>query len=96
PDTFGLLERHGAASVHVSGDLLKTDLTPTADFIYIRFHGTTRYHGSYSPAQLDPWAAFIASQRAEGRDCYAYFNNDIDGHAPADAARLLGMLEGRP
>lgn len=95
PDTFGLLERHGVASVHVSGDLLKTDLTPTADFIYIRFHGTTRYHGSYSPAQLDPLAAFIAAQHDEGRDCYAYFNNDRDGHAPADAARLLGMLEGR-
>lgn len=92
PETYALLARHGVAVVHVSGDMLRTDLTPTAGFIYARFHGTTRYHGAYSPAQLGPWAAFFGDQVRAGRDCYAYFNNDAEGHAPDDALRLLGMF----
>lgn len=95
-DVFALLQRHGVAVVHVSGDMLATDFTPTADFVYARFHGTTRYHGSYAAPQLEPWAAFLRQQLDAGRDAYAYFNNDAEGHAPVDAARLLGMLEGTP
>ena len=92
PETFSLLSDSDVAIVHVSGDMLRTDLTPTASFVYARFHGTTRYHGSYSPTQLEPWAAFLRIQLKAGRDCYAYYNNDAEGHAPADAQRLLGML----
>lgn len=95
-EVFALLRERDVAAVHVSGDLLKTDMTVTADFVYIRFHGTTRYHGSYSEPQLDPWAGFVRRQLAAGRDCYAYFNNDIEGHAPVDARRLLGMLGRHP
>lgn len=93
-DVFGLLRDRNVAVVHVSGDMLRADLTPTADFSYVRFHGTTRYHGSYGRPQLKPWASFLDQQLQAGRDCYAYFNNDAEGHAPADAQRLLGMLEG--
>lgn len=94
PETFELLEQYDAAAVHVSGDMLRTDLTPSARFVYARFHGTTRYHGAYSRPQLEPWAEFFSAQLSAGRDCYAYFNNDAEGHAPDDATRLLGMLGG--
>ncbi len=30
----------------------------------------------------------------KGRDVYVYFDNDAEGHAPRDAARLAGMVEG--
>lgn len=90
---FDVLRKHNAAAVHVSGDMLRRDLTPTADFVYIRFHGTERYHGSYDAVQLKPWSAFLAEQLHQGRDCYAYFNNDAEGHAPADATRLGEMVE---
>ena len=68
------------------------DLTPTADFVYARFHGTSNRHGTYDSSALEPWAGFLRGQAGSGRDCYAYFNNDAGGHAPADAARLIGML----
>lgn len=90
-----LLRRHGVAMVSVSGDMLRADLTPTTDFVYARFHGTARYHGSYERPALHPWAAFLRERLAEGSDCFAYFNNDFEGHAPADAARLAVMLEER-
>ena len=91
-DVFDVLGSHNAALVNVSGDMLRQDLTRTADFVYVRFHGTTRYHGSYSETNLKPWVAFLTEQLEDGRDCYAYFNNDAEGNAPNDALRLRGMV----
>lgn len=94
-EVFDLLRSRGAAMVSVSGDMLRAELTTTADFVYLRFHGTSHYHGAYDRPALEPWAAFLREQLAADRDCFAYFNNDTEGHAPADAARLIGMLEAR-
>jgi uncharacterized protein YecE (DUF72 family) len=91
-ETFAVLRRHGAAHVHVSSDAMPENHTPTADFVYVRFHGTATYHGKYERPALEPWAEFLRLQADEGRDCYVYFNNDAEGHAPRDAARLLEML----
>jgi uncharacterized protein YecE (DUF72 family) len=57
-------------------------------FSYLRFHGTVRYGGGYGDDQLDDWATWIDGERATNRDVFAYFNNDIGGHAPRDAIRL--------
>lgn len=91
-EVYALLRSHNAALVSASGDDLAPAFVPTADFVYARFHGTATYHGAYARPALEPWAAFLADQLAEGRDCYAYFNNDAEGHAPVDAQRLLGMV----
>jgi len=90
---FALLREHGAAIVSVSSDELPECRVATADFVYVRFHGTAAYHGAYERPALEPWAAYLAEHSAAGRDVYAYFNNDAEGHAPSDARRLLGMLE---
>jgi uncharacterized protein YecE (DUF72 family) len=57
-------------------------------FVYIRFHGPAKYNGRYDDRVLDDWAAWIAAQLRRGLTVFAYFNNDIGGHAPRDAARL--------
>ena len=87
-DVFALLNRHRVA-------LCLHDMRGSASgrrrvgpFVYARFHGTERYSGSYSDAHLEEWAAWIAAQLSEGIDVYAYFNNDVGGHAPVDAATL--------
>ncbi|MFN8064612.1 MAG: DUF72 domain-containing protein [Vicinamibacterales bacterium] len=59
---------------------------------YVRFHGTQRYSGSYADDQLARWAEWLAPRAASGTPVYAYFNNDVGGHAPSDAARLRSML----
>lgn len=61
-------------------------------FVYVRFHGPTRYGGRYSEAHLANRAALLRAAHARGCDVYAYFNNDIGGHAPRDALRLRGYL----
>lgn len=63
PDFVALLRRHGVALVvsdSVAGWPYAEDVT--ADFVYMRLHGTeTRYSGAYSKAALERWAARIAA-----------------------------------
>jgi len=91
---YELLERHRVAlclhDMHgsASGQL---DVGP---FVYVRFHGTERYSGSYSDDRLGRWAEWLTERRRSGKRIYAYFNNDVGGHAPRDAARLRSLLKG--
>ncbi len=66
----------------------------TADWRFIRFHfGHRGRRGNYSGRELSEWAARIDAWRATGA-VWAYFNNDWEGFAPANARslrRLLGM-----
>ena len=64
----------------------------TTDFTYIRFHGVA-YGGSYSRAQLRPWATWIIQQRARQTGVLTYFNNDVDGHAVENARTLIAMVK---
>jgi uncharacterized protein YecE (DUF72 family) len=65
-------------------------------FVYVRFHGAAgTYSGGYSDERLRGWADWLHGQRASGADIYAYFNNDVGGHAPRDAATLRRFLEER-
>ena len=69
----------------------------TADFVYVRRHGTAprRYHGSYPDPMLRADARAIRGWLGAGRDVYVYFNNDFHGHAIRNAVTLRAMLAGR-
>lgn len=91
-EIYGTLEEHGVA-------LCIHDLVPghprrlTARTAYLRFHGTSgKYGGRYSRAQLASWAEWMRGAAAAGRDVYAYFNNDLEGHAVRDALALRELL----
>jgi uncharacterized protein YecE (DUF72 family) len=94
-DVYEVLRRHGAAlCIH---DLLADHpIEVTTDWTYVRFHGPDAlaqpYHGAYGAARLDPIADRLADVLAAGHDVYAYFNNDWDGHAVADATALRRRL----
>lgn len=65
-------------------------------FVYVRFHGATgKYGGSYPDDWLQSWAEWMAAEHARGADVYAYFNNDVGGHAPRNALTLRRFLEDR-
>jgi uncharacterized protein YecE (DUF72 family) len=49
-------------------------------------------HGSYGAARLCGWADQLAPLLEQGRDVYAYFNNDWYGHAVIDAVFLRDQL----
>jgi uncharacterized protein YecE (DUF72 family) len=69
----------------------------TADFVYVRRHGTSprRYHGAYTDAMLRDDARKIRAWRRAGLDVYVYFNNDFDGHAWRNALTLKRLLRAR-
>jgi uncharacterized protein YecE (DUF72 family) len=84
---YQVLRDHDAAlCVH---DILPNvpDLA-TASWVYQRFHGGRWYDGLYDDVALDAAAARIKAHRARGRDVYAYFNNDLKGHALVNARDL--------
>jgi len=95
-DVFDVLHRHGAA-------LCFHDLLPhhpwvtTTDWLYLRFHGPhateTPYHGRYTGRRLGPLARELERELRIGHDVYAYFNNDVGGHAFVDACWLRHRLD---
>jgi uncharacterized protein YecE (DUF72 family) len=92
---FDLLERHGAAYCVMSGARLPCVLRATAPFVYVRLHGPEHDHlyaGSYPEADLVWWSDRLREWEAAGKTVYAYFNNDGDGHAVRNAARLRQLV----
>jgi uncharacterized protein YecE (DUF72 family) len=64
----------------------------TADWTFVRFHhGSRGRNGNYSEHELEEWAQRIAGWRRQV-DVYAYFNNDWEGFAVANASRLGKLL----
>lgn len=67
----------------------------TADFIYVRLHGTeSKYGGSYPDSALKQWARRIRRWQKDSKDVYFYFNNDPEGHAVRNAKRLRETVNG--
>jgi uncharacterized protein YecE (DUF72 family) len=66
----------------------------TGPVVYLRFHGPIEagYGDCYPPSALRTWAERIETFRQNGRPVYAYFNNDVGGHAVANARDLLALL----
>jgi uncharacterized protein YecE (DUF72 family) len=64
----------------------------TGPLAYVRFHGPSekKYAGDYPTSTLRRWAERLA--RID-RDVYAYFNNDVDGHALKNARELIAALD---
>jgi uncharacterized protein YecE (DUF72 family) len=92
---FDLLERHGVAYCVMGGADLPCVLRATAPFVYVRLHGPDRHHlygGSYPDDDLRWWADRVQEWEGVGKDVYVYFNNDREGHAVRDAARLRELL----
>jgi uncharacterized protein YecE (DUF72 family) len=60
---------------------------------YVRFHGFAgKYWGRYPDEVLIGWAGWMVDQARQGRDVWAYFNNDIHADAIADALTLRAMV----
>jgi len=68
----------------------------TADFAYIRFHGSTGlYFSCYSDEELADWAKKLANLATNLKEVYIYFNNDAEAFAVRNAITLRGYLQTR-
>ena len=91
-EIYDVLKSHGAAlCIH---DMLEDHPRMlTADWTYLRFHGD-HYSGCYTHQALTAWAEWIQEQLSDGRDVYAYFNNDDQGYAVQNAFDLRRYVMG--
>jgi uncharacterized protein YecE (DUF72 family) len=69
-------------------------LVATADFAYIRFHGSSGlYFSCYSDEELAGWAKRIGTLAGELKTVYIYFNNDAEAFAVRNAKTIRGYLQ---
>lgn len=92
-DVYAVLREAGAAlCIH---DMIEDHPREiTADWMYLRYHGR-RYAGRYSWQKLAAEADRIAIHLENGRDVYAYFNNDAGGNAVLNATELAHYVGSR-
>jgi uncharacterized protein YecE (DUF72 family) len=85
-EVFAILNEHDCAlCIH---DMIEDHpRLVTAGWIYLRFHGE-RYGGSYPSEKLRIEARWIKQQLADGKDIFAYFNNDAQEYAVDNAVEL--------
>lgn len=66
----------------------------TADFVYVRMHGSKILFGSkYTKKELKVLAQKIKKWLKQNLDVYCYFNNDAHGFAVKDAKELLKFYD---
>ena len=93
PDTYSLLDRHGASFCVHDMPGSKTERIAVGPIAYVRFHGGEgKYWGRYSDEGLLSWTDWVVEQTRSGRAVWCYFNNDIHGHAIDDARTLKSMV----
>ncbi len=86
-----ILRGHGAALAWSDYPGAASPEWETAEFRYIRCHGTSsRFAGRYGPERLARLAERIT---AAGTDTYCYFNNDAAGAAVLDATALARLVD---
>jgi uncharacterized protein YecE (DUF72 family) len=91
-DVYDLLGRRGVALCVPVGGKVQPDLVTTAPFAYVRMHAGAGPGGGFTDDQLRAWAGRVRGLRRVGKEVYLYFNNDREGHAVRDAARLRALL----
>ncbi len=92
-ETTELLQTYHASIVLHDMPLSKfEDVTESAAFVYLRFHGKGGdYRGTYNNTDLKNYAQKIAAWLQVGKTVYAYFNNSI-GDAYNNALTLKNYL----
>lgn len=111
PQFIALLRRHRVALVVADTVEWPLLMDATADFVYVRLHGSRQLYASgYGSKALRRWAdrvrAWTSGREAQGehvgppapprkRDVFLYFDNDAKIHAPFNALSLMRQL-GQP
>jgi uncharacterized protein YecE (DUF72 family) len=93
-EVFQLLDRNGVALCLHDKRNSQISTPLVGPFVYVRFHGTSgEYRGSYANRQLDRWAHRLVEQAQDHRQVFAYFNNDPEAVATANAATLDAAIK---
>jgi len=91
---FEILHKYNIGFCVFDMPSLSCPLMATADFAYVRFHGSSALYSScYSDEELADWAKRLADLAANLKAVYIYFNNDAEAFAVRNDKTLRGYLE---
>jgi len=95
-EVFDILREHRTGICVFDMPESTCPLLATADFAYIRFHGSdSLYSSCYSDEELADWAGKITGLAEKRDSVYIYFNNDVQGFALRNAETIRDYLEKR-
>lgn len=92
-EVYRALAAHGVALCLHDATAAPAPVRLTAPFTYVRFHGPGKdYEGDYPRHRLAEWAERISDWRGDRITTFAYFNNDPEGWAIANAHELRELV----
>ena len=92
---FEILRRYNVGLCVFDMPSFTCPVVATADFAYVRFHGSTGlYWSCYSDEELADWAKRLVELAVNLKAVYIYFNNDAEAFAVRNAITLRAFLEG--
>jgi len=92
-DVFSILKRYNVGLCVFDMPDFTCPVVATADFAYVRFHGSTGlYWSCYSDEELSDWAKKIDELGKNLKAVYIYFNNDAEAYAVRNAKTLSRLL----
>jgi len=93
-EVFEILQKYNTGFCIFDMPSLSCPVIATADFAYIRFHGSTGLYSScYSSEKLADWAKKLTDLTRDLKTLYIYFNNDAEAFAVRNAITLRRYLE---
>ena len=93
-EVFEILRKYSIGFCVFDMPSLSCPLVATADFAYIRFHGSSElYSSDYSDEELVHWAKKLKDLATNLKEVYIYFNNDAGAFAIKNAMTLGNYLE---
>lgn len=91
---YNLLKKRNIAWVIADSPRYPKSEVVTADFVYIRMHGSKILFASkYTKKEISSLAQKIKNWLKQGLDVYCYFNNDAYGYAIENAKALLDLCQ---
>ncbi|HHS49297.1 MAG TPA: DUF72 domain-containing protein, partial [Desulfurella acetivorans] len=91
---YNLLKKYKAAWVIADSPCYPRADEVTADFVYIRLHGSKiLFSSKYTDKELKDLAQKIKKWLKEKKEVYCYFNNDAMGYAVENAKELLKLCQ---
>ncbi len=93
-EIYDLLKKYNCAWVVVDSPHWPKVFQVTADFVYVRMHGSKILFGSkYTKKELENLAEKIKEWQKQRLDVFVYFNNDAHGFAVQNAKELLRLTK---
>jgi len=95
-ESVDLMRKHRITLVFSHADGFPYHEEITAKDIYLRFHGpTSLYSSTYPDDILEDYAEKFAAWADDGHEVWAFFNNDVGGHALNNARKLQELVDAR-